>query len=85
MRIAITDIARKYLGIPDLYRQGYGNTVNLTDKQVEKALREMYKTGEHIGYKQGFHDAKQACECDLHDIVDTSVRISTVDIPKNLV
>ncbi len=64
---SVEDVARKYLGIPALYKRGYRGTSNLTDKQVEKALREAFKMGEQEGYTRGFSDAKIACDCSLED------------------
>lgn len=67
LRGSVEEVARKYLGIPALYKRGHGGTSNLTDKQIEKSLREAFKMGEKEGYDHGFNDAKTACECSLDE------------------
>jgi hypothetical protein len=67
LRETVNDVARRHLGIPSLYKCGYGGTINLTHKQIEKALREIYKMGEKVGYNEGYGNAKEACPCSLEE------------------
>lgn len=71
LRESVEDVAKKYLGIPALYKRGYNGVSSLTDKQIEKALREAFKMGEKEGYAHGFSDAKIACDCSLEDCYNT--------------
>jgi hypothetical protein len=77
----LEDIARKYCGVASLgHIQPEEGTQTITIYQLEKALKSAFLSGEKAGYKQGFSDAKQACNCVLDDICDDI--ISPVKIGK---
>jgi hypothetical protein len=84
IRESVEEIARMYFGIPTLYKEHQGGSISLTHKQIERALRESYKMGERSGYRCGYDDAKEACDCVL-DEKPVEVPLSTIDLSKQLV
>jgi hypothetical protein len=84
IRESVEEIARMYFGIPTLYKEVQGGSISLTHKQIEKALKESYKMGERSGYKCGYNDAKESCDCVLDEKL-VEVPLSTIDLSKQLV
>lgn len=63
----LEDIARTHLGVNVFSKAFIFDSHNLTNRQIEKALKSAYLLGEKAGYKHGFGDAKEACDCELHE------------------
>jgi hypothetical protein len=65
----LEEIARKYCGVASLKHIQQGEEIQtITIYQLEKALKSAFLSGEKAGYKQGFSDAKQACNCILDEV-----------------
>jgi hypothetical protein len=65
----LEDLARLHLRVMSLHKSKHSEVYTVSVQQIEKALRSAFLKGEKIGYKQGFSDAKQACNCSLDDII----------------
>lgn len=79
----LEEIARTHLGIDVFSKALIVDSHDITNRQIEKALKAAYLLGEESGYKHGFGDAKEACDCDLHE--HTEEQKSPVDFLKQLV
>jgi len=80
----LEEIARTHLGIDIFSKALIFDSHEITNRQVEKALRAAYLLGEKSGYKHGFGDAKEACDCVLQEDLDETP-ISPIDFSKQLV
>lgn len=65
----LEDLARLHLRVMSLHKSKHSEIYTVSVQQVEKALRSSFLKGEKAGYKQGFSDAKHACNCSLDDIM----------------
>jgi hypothetical protein len=59
----IEDIAKKHINI--VFTESMDDIHEVTNVQIENALKAAYLLGEKTGYKHGFKDAKVACDCIL--------------------
>lgn len=73
----LEEIARINLGINIFSKALLFDSHVITNRQIEKALKSAYLLGEKSGYKHGFGDAKEACDCDLHDYTEEKNLILT--------
>jgi len=79
----LEEIARTHLGIDVFSKALVVDTHDITNRQIEKALKAAYLLGEKSGYKHGFGDAKEACDCELHEHLEDQK--SPLDFFKQLV
>lgn len=63
----LEEIARKHLGVDVFDKALIIDSHDVTNLQIEKALKAAYLLGETSGYKHGFGDAKEACDCEFHE------------------
>ena len=56
----LEEISRKHFGVTSLEKcEKFEVSIN----QIELALRSAFLSGEKIGYKYGFKDGKNICDC----------------------
>jgi Rad3-related DNA helicase len=80
----LEEIARTHLGIDVFSKAPSFDSHEITNRQIEKALKAAYLLGEKSGYKHGFSDAKEACPCSLEEEVEEESKLP-LDFLKQLV
>lgn len=82
----LEEIAKNHLEIPSLHKSQQHDRYNFSIQQIEKALKYAYLMGERYGYKHGFSDARQTCDCPLDYVFPiTAISPLVIDKPKTVV